>query len=116
MKTIRSDVPEKRTRAGHLEVIFWCVAVLLAILRVWASRNYMNEDTVSYLDIVMPICEVTGRRPSMLLEPTVFPVLGLGLASVETFPLLGISHSPFGKFRRVLSSFGIFCAFLERGA
>ena len=38
--------PERGTR-----IFFWCVALVLALLRVWAHRNDVTPDSVSYIEI-----------------------------------------------------------------
>ena len=35
----------------RLRVLFWCLAVVLGALHVWAHRNDLNPDSVSYIEM-----------------------------------------------------------------
>jgi hypothetical protein len=37
----------------RLRIYFWCVAVVLGMLRVWAHRNDVSPDSISYIEIAL---------------------------------------------------------------
>ena len=41
---------EERVRA-RLRMLFWCLAIALGALQVWAHRNEMNPDGISYIEM-----------------------------------------------------------------
>lgn len=41
---------EARTRL-RLRLFFWCLAIALGVLQVWAHRNEMNPDGISYIEM-----------------------------------------------------------------
>ena len=43
--------PEVAAREPQLRAIFWCVALSLGLLHVWARRNEVSPDSISYIEI-----------------------------------------------------------------
>jgi hypothetical protein len=46
-----SRLPTKGQAGARLRLLFWCLAIALGALQVWAHRNEVNPDSISYIEM-----------------------------------------------------------------
>lgn len=51
------QLPAAGSAKPHLRALFWCLAIALGLLQLWAHRNDVNPDGISYIEMA----EAAGR-------------------------------------------------------
>jgi len=98
----------------HVRIFFWCVALVLGLLHVWAHRHSINPDSISYIEIAQSAREAGWKSYVNGYWSPLYPfLLSIVFRIFEPGPLWESTVVIFANFAIYLANLACFEWFLR---